>query len=72
MNRTVKDATVKQYHYADRQQLTAHLELFATAYNYARRLKTLKGFTPHTNTSAESGPKSRNGSRSTRITTLRD
>jgi transposase InsO family protein len=47
MNRTIKDATVKRYHYADHQQLTAHLELFVAAYNHARRLKTLKGFTPH-------------------------
>ena len=47
MNRTIKDATVKRYHYADHQQLAAHLELFLTAYNYARRLKALKGLTPH-------------------------
>lgn len=47
MNRTIKDATVKRYHYADHQQLAAHLELFLNAYNYARRLKTLKGLTPH-------------------------
>ena len=47
MNRTIKDATVKRYHYADHQQLTDHLELFVAAYNHARRLKTLKGFTPH-------------------------
>ena len=24
-----------------------HLDLFVTAYNHARRLKTLKGLTPH-------------------------
>ena len=47
MNRTIKDATVKRYHYADHQQLTVHLELFVAAYNHARRLKTLKGSTPH-------------------------
>ena len=33
MNRTIKDATVKRYHYADHQQLTDHLELFVAAYN---------------------------------------
>ena len=47
MNRTIKDATVKRYHYADHQQLTDHLDLFVAAYNHARRLKTLKGLTPH-------------------------
>lgn len=47
MNRTIKDATVKQCHYADHQQPTAHLELFPAACNHARRLKTLKGLTPH-------------------------
>ena len=47
MNRTIKDATVKRYHYADHQQLMAHLEPFLHAYNHARRLKTLKGLTPH-------------------------
>ena len=47
MNRTIKDATVRRYHYTDHRQLTAHLELFLAAYNYAGRLKTLKGLTPH-------------------------
>lgn len=47
MNRTIKDATVKRYHYDGHQQLTDHLNLFVAAYNYARRLKTLKGLTPH-------------------------
>ena len=47
MNRTIKDATVKRYHYDGHQQLAAHLELFLDAYNHARRLKTLKGLTPH-------------------------
>jgi transposase InsO family protein len=46
MNRTIKDATTKRYHYDDHGQLRAHLELFLDAYNHARRLKTLKGLTP--------------------------
>jgi transposase InsO family protein len=46
MNRTIKDATTKRYHYQDHAQLEAHLELFLDAYNHARRLKTLKGLTP--------------------------
>ena len=46
MNRTVKDATVRRYHYASHDELRRHLALFLDAYNYARRLKTLKGLTP--------------------------
>src|SRR3954467_7051910 len=46
MNRTIKDATVKRYHYDDHDQLRRHLADFVAAYNFARRLKTLKGLTP--------------------------
>lgn len=46
MNRTIKEATVKRYHYDSHQQLEAHLHAFIDAYNYGRRLKTLKGLTP--------------------------
>jgi hypothetical protein len=55
MNRTIKEATVKRYHYDSHAQLTEHLHDFINAYNYGRRLKTplfLKtcrnpaGFTP--------------------------
>lgn len=46
MNRTLKDATVKRYHYASHDQLREHLSAFLDAYNFARRLKTLRGFTP--------------------------
>ena len=47
MNRTIKEATVKRYHYDSHQQLEAHLTDFINAYNYGRRLKTLKGLTPY-------------------------
>lgn len=47
MNRTIKDATVKRYHYDSHNQLEAHLNNFINAYNYGRRLKTLKGLTPY-------------------------
>ena len=47
MNRTIKDATVKRYHYDSHNQLRAHLQLFVDAYNHARRLKTLRGLTPY-------------------------
>src|SRR4051795_1111940 len=46
MNRTIKNATVKRYHYDDHDQLRRHLADFVAAYNFARRLKTLKGLTP--------------------------
>jgi transposase len=47
MNRTIKDATVKRYHYDDHEQLRRHLANFVDAYNFGRRLKTLKGLTPY-------------------------
>lgn len=47
MNRTIKDATVKRFHYDRHDQLRRHLEDFVAAYNFARRLKTLKGLTPY-------------------------
>jgi transposase InsO family protein len=47
MNRTIKDATVKRYFYDTHNQLKAHLNDFLKAYNFARRLKTLKGLTPY-------------------------
>ena len=46
MNRTIKEATVKRYHDDSHAQLTAHLNDFINAYNYRRRLKTLRGLTP--------------------------
>lgn len=47
MNRTIKDATVKRYHYDSHDQLRQHLADFIAAYNFGRRLKTLKGLTPY-------------------------
>ena len=47
MNRTIKEATVKRFHYDDHDQFRKHLSDFVTAYNFARRLKTLKGLTPY-------------------------
>src|ERR1700691_5019511 len=47
MNRTIKEATVKRYHYDHHDQLRRHLVDFLGAYNFARRLKTLKGLTPY-------------------------
>jgi transposase InsO family protein len=47
MNRTIKDATVKRFYYETHDQLRGHLADFVTAYNFAKRLKTLKGLTPY-------------------------
>ena len=47
MNRTIKDATVKRYHYDSHHQFKSHLADFVSAYNFGRRLKTLKGLTPY-------------------------
>jgi Integrase core domain len=47
MNRTVKDATVKRYYHDDHAQLRRHLADFIDAYNFVRRLKTLRGLTPY-------------------------
>ena len=46
MNRTVKDATVKTFHYEDIESLKAHVLAFVTAYNFAKHLKALKWKTP--------------------------
>jgi transposase InsO family protein len=47
MNRAIKDATVKCYFYETHDQLRTHLRDVVDAYNFARRLKTLKGLTPY-------------------------
>jgi hypothetical protein len=47
MNRTIKEATVKRFHYGSHEQLRAPLADFVAAYNFGRRLKTLKGLTPY-------------------------
>ena len=47
MNRTLKDATVRRYHYQTHRQLKEHSLAFLDAHNFARRLKTLRGLTPY-------------------------
>jgi len=47
MNRTIKDATVERFHYDNHAQLETHLADFIAAYNFGRRLKTLRGLTPY-------------------------
>ena len=46
-HRTIKDGTIKRFYYESRDQLRQHLADFVSAYNFSRRLKTLKGLTPY-------------------------
>jgi transposase InsO family protein len=47
MNRTSRKPPSKRFHYDDHAQLQKHLADFIDAYNFGRRLKTLKGLTPY-------------------------
>ena len=46
-NRTIKEATVQRFHDQTTAGLNEHLQAFLLAYNHAKRLKTLRGLTPH-------------------------
>jgi transposase InsO family protein len=46
MNRTVKEATIKAFHYPDLDALEAHILAFVRAYNFAKHLKALRWRTP--------------------------
>jgi len=46
MNRTVKEATIKAFHYPDLKSLKAHVLAFVSAYNFAKHLKALRWKTP--------------------------
>jgi hypothetical protein len=46
INRTIKDATIKVFHYPDPEALQAHVLAFVSACNFARHLKALKWKTP--------------------------
>ena len=46
MNRTLKEATVKAFHYETADALAAHVLAFVRAYNFAKHLKALKWRTP--------------------------
>jgi transposase InsO family protein len=47
MNRTLKEATVKKCYYETHDHLKKHLHAFLMAYNFPKRLKTLKGLTSY-------------------------
>ena len=46
MNRTIKDATIKVFHYPDLDSLKAHVIAFVWTYNFAKHLKALRWRTP--------------------------
>jgi restriction endonuclease Mrr len=41
MNRTIKDATIKAFHYPSLDALKAHVLAFVTASNFAKHLKAV-------------------------------
>ena len=47
MNRIIKDATVRRYYYGSHDQIRRRLDDFLSAYDFGRRLKTLKGLIPY-------------------------
>ena len=46
MNRTLKAAPIKRFHYETADPLNTHLQTFLLAHNFAKRLKWLRGL-PH-------------------------
>ncbi len=47
MNRTIKEATLRTYHYDSHEQLRHHLNCFLDAYNFDKHLKILASLTPY-------------------------
>ena len=45
-NKTIKNATTKKYFYTTFAQFETHLALFLKAYNFRKRLRSLKYLTP--------------------------
>ena len=72
MNRTIKEATVKRYHYDSTRAARTHLADFVDAYNFARRLKTLKGLTPYEFICKSMDKRAQNDSDSTQSIKCRD
>jgi len=46
MNRTVKEAAIKAFHYPDLEALKAHVLAFVRAYDFAKHLKAPRWRTP--------------------------
>ena len=47
MNRTIKEATIKAFHYPDLESLKEHVLTFVCAFNFAKHLKALRWKTPY-------------------------
>jgi transposase InsO family protein len=47
MVRTIREATVRRYYYETHKSLRAHLSTFLEAYNFTKRLKSLRALTPY-------------------------
>lgn len=47
MNRITKEVTVKRFNHEACNQLRTHFADFVSAYNFVKRLKTLRGLTPY-------------------------
>ena len=43
MSRTIKEATIKRYHYDNPDQLMQHLDDFINAYNYGAQTEDAQG-----------------------------
>jgi transposase InsO family protein len=71
MNRTIKEATVRAFHYPSAHALKQHLHAFLLAHNCAGRLKTLKAKHP-TRSSASDGRSSLSALKLTHTNTRRD
>lgn len=71
MNRTIKDATVKVYHYDDLKGLKVHVLAFVTAYNFANTSRRCDGERP-IRQFATPGQRTRQTSKLTRTISFRD
>lgn len=71
MNRTIKEATIKAFHYPDLESLRAHVHAFVCAFNFARHLKALRWKTPY-QTVVEAWQKIQLYSKPTLVTSSRD
>lgn len=47
MVRTIKEATIRSFHYSSIEELRRHVRDWLTAYNFAKQLKALKFQTPY-------------------------
>jgi transposase InsO family protein len=71
MNRTIKDATVKRFHYDSHEQLQRHLDDFVPP-TTSHAVSSACAASRPTSSSAKQGPQSPNASQQTRTTKSRD